>query len=113
MRRRALAAETPESIERLRSTIREQLSAREEFKIERVDDIERFLLLSQDKTDLDMALDVFQLYKTKWILKENLSFGEKFVKMCFLLDSPGKIHQLVEPNTKASHYFIIHCFFRF
>lgn len=109
MRRRALAAETPESIERLRSTIREQLSAREETNIERVDEIERFLLLSQDKTDLDMVLDVFQLFKRKLIIHENLSFGEKFVKMCFLLDSPGKILQLVEPTTKASD-FITRCF---
>ena len=116
LRKQTLAAETPDKIVELRNKLKEQLNSRDggEMKIKRVNEIEKFLFLSQDKTDLDLTLDVFNLYMKRALIDEDLNFGEKFVKMCFLLDAREKIHQLVDTNnSKASLISLLFFLFLF
>ena len=96
LRKKTLEAENAASKEELRARIRKLLDS--DSNAANIDDINRFLLISQDKNDLDLTLEAFKRYQKLVLVDENQRFGEKFIKMCFLLNVPEKLTELVETD---------------
>lgn len=94
LRKKTLEAENASSKEELRARIKKLLDS--DSNAANIDDISRFLLISQDKNDLDLTLEAFKRYQKLVLVDENQRFGEKFIKMCFLLNVPEKLTELVE-----------------
>lgn len=98
MRKQAVESAPPDMITTLRGLFKEQLVQNKDPNFPHYDQIEQFLLLSQDKSDLDLVLDVFKVHKQKAMIQENLTFGEKYIKMCLILNAQEKIFELVDPH---------------
>ena len=95
LRKKTLEAENAASKEELR---RKLLDSDSNANAANIDDIHRFLLNSQNKKDLDLSLEAFKRYQKLVLVDENQRFGEKFIKMFFLLNVPEKLTELVETD---------------
>ncbi|CAF1012942.1 unnamed protein product [Brachionus calyciflorus] len=85
----AVRKATPGLFETIKTRL--ENSIRDKDKEVDLQDLNMFLLLSKNSEDLDLLLESFKKYKNSILLDKDEKFGEKFVKLCYLLNNSDKM----------------------